>query len=286
MKLALAAWSHSATRLDENVGLPDLEGALAEHCRERFRRVDRFIALALIGSSACARGAELRAGCGLYVSSSLGPLSSNDQVQDQMVRQGLVPKPFQFVNTLGSAVGFYLARNLELAGPSTFVWRRGGAFLSALALASADLERGAVSQALVGCVDERLLPLATSRAMLGLGADAQVAESSTWMLIEPAPAASRARTLRVLRAGGFAAAFESCGARPVAGDALAFAARAGGTDERRVLAQLTAAPIRDECVDGTSADAMHFGRHLEREERGALFVFGPGGRTLALLAAH
>lgn len=120
--------------MDER-GLPSLEALQLEFCRERYRRIDRFILLAVIGATQCARAGELRRDCGLYVSSAVGPLGRDVLVQEQMVRQHLLPEPFHFVNTLGHARRLYVAR--DLSSPATARSSRAavGPLFSALALA-------------------------------------------------------------------------------------------------------------------------------------------------------
>lgn len=165
-------------------GLPSLDQALKAVCREHFRRIDRFIKLALLGSARCAAGQELRNGCGVYLGSGFGPIASNVAVQEQMLRDAELPKPFDFVNTLGVSAGFYVAKNLELTGQNLCISRRGASFEAALAAALADLEMGVVEQALLGVVEEVNLPLDQHRLRRGLAADTKVAEGSHWLLLE------------------------------------------------------------------------------------------------------
>jgi hypothetical protein len=92
----------------------------------------------------------------------------------QLLARRLLPKPIQFVNSLGSSSLYYVARNLGLGGSATFVSRRGTGLIAPLALAMIDLELGVATQALVGAVEECLLPLAAHPAR---------AEGSDWLLL-------------------------------------------------------------------------------------------------------
>ena len=112
-------------------GLPSLEAALEPLLKERFRRADRFIQLALLGSASCAQGQDLQPGCGLYLASATGPMGNNITLQEQLVRDRLLPKPFNFINTLGSSAGYYVAKNLGISGPNLFISRRQGAWEAA-----------------------------------------------------------------------------------------------------------------------------------------------------------
>jgi hypothetical protein len=169
--------------VQEGESLPSLESALQPLLKEHFRRADRFIQLALLGSARCAQGQNLLPGCGLYLASATGPMGNNITLQQQLVRDRLLPKPFNFINTLGSSSGYYVAKNLGISGPNLFVSRRQGALQAALALAETDLSLGLVAQAMVGVVEECTLPLADHRARLGLGAGSPAFESSEWQLL-------------------------------------------------------------------------------------------------------
>ncbi len=162
---------------------PSLEERLRAVRREHFRRIDRLIELALVGSGECVAGKTLAPDCGLYISSGIGPIGSNVVVQDAVSRDAKLPMPFNFVNTLGSSAGYYVGKNLGLSGESTFVSRRGSAFAAALACAAADLSAGVVSQALVGAIEECLLPVDRFHTLAGLPADAVAAEGSHWLLV-------------------------------------------------------------------------------------------------------
>lgn len=181
--LGILAASHYVHGVADGAALPSLDARLNAVSRERFRRIDRFIALAVMGSAECAAKRELADDCGLYLSSGVGPVGSNTQVQEQLCRDHLLPKPFHFVNTLGSAAGHYVAKNLGLRGQNLFISRRGDAFQAALSVACADLQLGVVSQALVGAVEECTLPLEDHRRRQGLAGDVALAEGSHWILV-------------------------------------------------------------------------------------------------------
>ncbi|HEV2111507.1 MAG TPA: beta-ketoacyl synthase N-terminal-like domain-containing protein, partial [Gammaproteobacteria bacterium] len=181
MKLRVTSAGHYLHTVREGEPLPDLTPALKRVCRERPRRVDRFIELALLGSGQCVRGRELKPGCGIYLGSGFGPMASNLAVQEQMLRDRELPKPFDFMNILGASAGFHVAKNLGLKGQNLFISRRGASLEAALTLAQADLMLGVVSQALVGVVEEATLPLAQHRQRQGVPADTPVAEGSHWL---------------------------------------------------------------------------------------------------------
>ncbi|HEY1774103.1 MAG TPA: hypothetical protein VGH91_13025 [Gammaproteobacteria bacterium] len=170
--------------LEDGVPLPSLEAELRQVCREYFRRVDRFIELALLGSGRCTAGKTLRPDCGLYLGSGLGPMTGVIATQQQLIRDREAPKPFNFINTLGNSAGYYVAKNLGLHGQNLFISRRGESLQALLSVAMIDLQAGVLSQALVGVVEEATLPLTEHRRRQGLAEDRPVAEGSHWLLLE------------------------------------------------------------------------------------------------------
>jgi hypothetical protein len=196
---AVVSSSHYLCRVAEGEALPSLDARLEAVVRERYRRIDRFIALAVVGAGECAARAELAPGCALYLASGVGPVGRNTQVQEQLCRDRQMPKPFNFVNTLGSAAGHYVAKNLGLSGQNLFISTRGDAFQTALKVAAADLELGLVPQALVGAVEECSFPLDVHRRRQGLAPDASIAEGTHWVLLENVDGKPRGATLTLER---------------------------------------------------------------------------------------
>ena len=182
--IRVTAVSHYLQPVHEGTAPPPLDAALKQVCQENFRRIDRFIELALLGSGRCARGRALAPDCGLYLGSGMGPMVGNIACQEQLIRDRELPMPFDFINTLGNSAGYYVAKNLGLGGQNQFISRRGASFAAVLTAALVDLECGAVSQALLGVVEEAPAPVAEHRRRQGLAADAAVAEGSHWLLLE------------------------------------------------------------------------------------------------------
>ena len=191
----LSTGSHLQS-LSEGAPLPALNAALREAGSQAFRRVDRFIQLALLGSARCAAGRSLRTDCGVYLGSGYGPLGENIATQEQLIREREIPMPFNFINTLGNTAGFHVAKNFALQSPNVFVSRRGASFEAVLAAALADLTLGVVTQALVGLVEEVTLPLAEHRRRLGLAEGIPLAEGSHWLLLEAGSGGTHALNLQ------------------------------------------------------------------------------------------
>ncbi|MFV0277142.1 MAG: beta-ketoacyl synthase N-terminal-like domain-containing protein [Parahaliea sp.] len=186
---------------EEGQGRADLKPDVSACCRERFRRIDRFTQLALVGSArlvsdlvacvkedterALAAASPLDPGTGLYLSSRFASLSNTIEVHERMVRSGDLPRPANFINTLSNAAGYYVARNLGLGGVNQFVSRDDASLLAALQLVQLDVASGQVSAALVGQVEEMPVPLDAHRLRLGVSADTALAEGSHWLWLEP-----------------------------------------------------------------------------------------------------
>lgn len=166
--------------------LEDLRPLLAGVCRERFRRIDRFTQLSLIGSGRCTQGIELPASTGLYISSGFGSIANTATVQQQIFVDRRVPKPLNFINTLSNSAGYYVARNLDLHSRNQFVGRDAAPTEAALQLATLDLALGNVECALVGVVDEASAPFEEHAQRLGVGNDVALAEGSHWFLLRAA----------------------------------------------------------------------------------------------------
>lgn len=179
---ALRAFSHHLHAVGQ-APLPSLDEGLRRVCREPQRRVDRFIQLALLGAARCAAGAALARDCALYLGSGIGPEGNNILVQEQICRDHLLPRPFNFVNTLGSSATYFVAKDRGLDAQGWWASRRGAALEAVLELALTDLELGLCSQALVGVVEECPAPYEDHRRRCQASADAALAEGSHWLLL-------------------------------------------------------------------------------------------------------
>ncbi|RLA05878.1 MAG: hypothetical protein DRQ54_07440, partial [Gammaproteobacteria bacterium] len=162
---------------------PALRDEVNAICGERFRRIDRFIQLCLLGAARCAQGNDLDNHTGLYIGSRFAAICNTIQVQQQMFVQGQLPKPAQFINTLSNSAGYYVARNLNLQGKNIFVSRGNASLEAALQLAQLDLESGQIKQALIGVVDEGVQPTVQHCQRLGIAATTPLGEGSHWFLV-------------------------------------------------------------------------------------------------------
>lgn len=183
--IRIVASSHYFSVCDGDAALASLDERAAAVTRERYRRVDRFVQLALLGSGECAGGLTLEPDCGLYVSSGTGPIGSNLAVQVAIHVARHAPMPFDFVNALGSSAAHYVAKNLALTGEGLFLSRDRASFTTAVECAMADLTSGVATQALVGAVEQVTLPVERHRRLLHLDGLTLAAEGSHWILLGP-----------------------------------------------------------------------------------------------------
>ncbi len=143
--------------------------------------------LALLGALRCVREvAPLPATCALYLTSSQGNVGDTVSLLQQIVRDGLEPMPFTFINVSSNMAGHAVAQALGLEGKNSALSRIGGAFDSALELARLDLQAGTVPMALVGVVEQCAWPLVDQRQRLKVGEDVLLAEQSSWLLLSAA----------------------------------------------------------------------------------------------------
>lgn len=201
--LALGDYYCEITPEIENTGLHDLRDRIQRYCRERFRRIDRFSQLCLLGSSLCAEhalshGLTMGTSTGLYIGSRFAALANTVDVHRRMMTRGQIPKPAHFINTLSNSAGYYVARNLALTGKNSFVSRADASLEAALQMVQLDLLSGHIQQALVGIVDEAVLPLSEHRQRLEVDPDCSLAEGSHWFLIRAASATADINALATI----------------------------------------------------------------------------------------
>ena len=264
--------SHYLQPVRDGDALPPLDQALKQICREHFRRTDRFIKLALLGSARCAAGHGLKTDCGIYLGTGFGPVASNVAAQEEMLRDAQLPKPFDFVNTLGVSAGFHVAKNLGLTSQNLCISRRGASLMAVLTAAFTDMELGLVGQALVGVVEEVTLPLDEHRLRRGLAADTAVAEGSHWLLLEAGGDAGR--TLHLQRFWEFPVLEAELGSRRRAADRLCLA---------RSMEEAATGKLQRRFPDTYSGDLA--GAFHDNLEAGWVAEFAAGGSPGSLFLA-
>ncbi len=163
--------------------LPELKPLLKAVTGQNFRRIDRFIQLALIGVSRCSGEVSLPIETAIYLTSGQGDLEVMIDVLEQMLRDGKSPKPLSFINTVSNSACYHLAKYLHLKSRNCFVASHCFSFERALRLAMVDFLQGNLTSALVGSVDICVLPLAQHRQRIAVSPDTPVAEACHWLLL-------------------------------------------------------------------------------------------------------
>jgi hypothetical protein len=256
--------------------LPDLDAAIREACREPYRRVDRFIQLALLGAARCVGGRILDPDCALYLGSGVGPEGNNILVQEQICRDHLLPRPFNFVNTLGSAATFFVSKDRAMDGQGWWSSRRGASLEAVLELALNDLELGVCEQALVGIVEECPAPFEDHRKRVGAAPDAALAEGSHWLLLQSeAKAGAGQLELESLDPAG---SLETLKSLWRSGDALAFGQRVDPALRAALQAGLGAQAFGEDLPFHDSLAAARATAWLEQKQSGRLHIVCGGAQ--------
>ena len=176
----------------DDTALPDLKPEIQRHHSERIRRIDRYIQLCLAGGLNCVAGRHLPADTGVYLATRAGAITTSAAAMSYIERDGELPKPLHFVNTLGNSAGFYLTQLLGVDGTTLVVSDEQLSFEAALGHACLDLQAGAISTALVGGFDEVPLPPGAQLERLGAAPDTPALhEGSHWLLLTRATAGKR-----------------------------------------------------------------------------------------------
>lgn len=186
--------------------LPDVSNDVKALCTQRFRRIDRFTQLCLLGSARCAQQVKetqaISPSTGLYIGSRYASLGNTTEVHRSMITEGHIPKPAKFINTLSNSAGYQVGKNLGLSGKNLFVSRDDTSFEAALEIAAIDLLADQLNFAFVGCVDEAVAPFKEHRLRLQIDADEPIAEGSHWFFVGPKVEESKAiATIDVIRSG-------------------------------------------------------------------------------------
>lgn len=161
----------------------DLRAQLLALSGQSFRRINRYIELALYGAIHCARVAgRLDSDTAIYLASEAPMLADCIKALKTIEAEARPPTPFEFMNISGNMAGFYIAQHLQLNGPQVVTHRSGCGLEAALELLS--LRSAAHRRSLLGYVEEGIWPLSQQRARLGLPADTPLLECSHWLYLD------------------------------------------------------------------------------------------------------
>lgn len=162
--------------------LPDLKELTQQVTGKSFRRIGRFIQLAMIGAARCTQLSAPK-DTAVYLASGRGDLELTVDIMRDLFAHAQTPKPLAFVNTVSNAACFYVAQLLSLQSRSNYVCNRYFAFENALQLAMMDLRINTVASVLVGSVDLCTHPIVEHRQRLHLAPQTVMGEGSHWLWI-------------------------------------------------------------------------------------------------------
>ena len=162
---------------------PELKSELELVCRQRYRRIDRFTQLALLGAGRCASSLELATDTALFLASGKGPAANNIGMQQQIFRDREAPKPIQFINSVTNSASYYVMKDHSLTDQNLFISREHHAFEAAVELAMVELAMGRFEQAMVGFTDELTHPLEHQYRRASIPKDHRLGEGSHWLLL-------------------------------------------------------------------------------------------------------
>ncbi len=171
---------------------PDLKAELKKLTGKSYRRIDRFIQLALLGAHQAATGSKLDPETAIYMTSGQGDIPVFERVRHQRYFQKMLSKPVDFVNLGGNIAGFYVASHLKLTGTNLFLSHKHFPVQMALLLAQSELELKREPAILLGGVDERLVNRELAQKLLGVNESTQLGEGSSWMLLRGEPRGAQA----------------------------------------------------------------------------------------------
>ncbi|MEN6318358.1 MAG: hypothetical protein ABFD82_06340 [Syntrophaceae bacterium] len=150
---------HSASAFigEANEDINFLKEKLRSYTPENFRRVNRFILLAVLGARQCIHQRSVDSDTAIYLTTEHGNLGETAEVLDEIYRDRSLPKPFGFINTMSSTAAFYLAQNLGIRGRNITISSQHLSFERGMELLGVDFAGGAEKSALIGGVDEASL---------------------------------------------------------------------------------------------------------------------------------
>ena len=170
-----------------------LDARVLELTRKRFRKLSRFIQLAMVGAIEAATASKLRLDperTGIFLASGLGNLSDLLPFSHSVFGDpGFHPSAIGFASSVGNAGAFYIAQALDVTGPVLALSQDEVSFEAALFQAVTLLDSGDIDVAVVGSVDV-VMPLVEDHlARMGYSREEaqarglKLSEGSAWWIL-------------------------------------------------------------------------------------------------------
>lgn len=159
--------------------IKELDAEVRRQTGIHFRRVNRFILMAIYGAHRCADGRNLDKATAVWLTTENGTVGDTEKGLGQLFGQGIYPKPYNFINTMTNTAAFYIAQSLGLDSPNMTLSSKEFAFERGLTLAKSDLRRRSVSGFLIGGVDEAVFSENNLKGRFG----DNLKDGSAWLYI-------------------------------------------------------------------------------------------------------
>jgi hypothetical protein len=161
-----------------------LKEELRRHTDTYFRRISKFVVLALIGACSCAARRPLEQDTAIYLTTENGNLADTESVLSQIYRRHSLPMPFNFINTMANTASFYIAQGLGLCGRNISASSQNLSFERGLELLKTDMDLRFVRHALIGLVDEATAAASHFAASSGVdSARVNQIDRSCWLYV-------------------------------------------------------------------------------------------------------
>jgi hypothetical protein len=144
-----------------------------------FRRVNRFILLALAGAHQCLADHAPAPDTAVCLTTENGTVGDTEITLGQLFHDRSYPKPYNFINTMSNTAAFYIAQSLKLQSRNITLSALQFAFERGLELVRTDLRRGAAENALVGGVDEAVFSEENLQSRFG----ERLVDGSAWIYL-------------------------------------------------------------------------------------------------------
>ena len=141
----------------------------------------------------------------VYLTTENGNLGDTETVLDQIYNKREFPMPYNFINTMSNTASFYVAQSFDILGRNFTLSSKQLSFERGLELLRSDLAAGAVTDALLGGVDEVCFSKSQfetkyNRAYL----DYEMVEGSCWLLIKAEKSGALGRISEIQSFGSLA----------------------------------------------------------------------------------
>lgn len=157
----------------------ELNAEVRQQTGIHFRRVNRFILMAIYGAHRCVNQRDMDKATAVWLTTENGTVGDTEKGLGQLFEQGIYPKPYNFINTMTNTAAFYIAQSLGLHSPNITLSCKEFAFERGLTLARADLKRRAATGFLIGGVDEAVFSPKNLKSRFG----SNLKDGSAWLYI-------------------------------------------------------------------------------------------------------